>query len=222
MSTIPRAAWAAVIAAALALPAFPAAFSFEGTFFHDNDVQLFNFSLLSPTTVTLETWSYGGGTLANGNTVSPGGFAPELQVFDAPSGDAQGGLIVPGVYPDCAPRNPDPNRAPSCQDAYAQMFLAAGSYYLSLTQAGNDPLGDPVINLSAGFFWLNGPAPDPNFNGGFQTIMGQGTGAWALDILSVDSAGPLTGAPEPGSALLAAAVVLLVGIGARRKRCRLS
>src|SRR5262245_47355952 len=85
-------------------------FSFQGNFVHDNDVQIFRFGLLTDQTVTLQTWSYGGGTDAQGNTILPGGFQIALQVFDAPTGQAMSGGFLPGSA-TCPPNNPDPGRA---------------------------------------------------------------------------------------------------------------
>jgi hypothetical protein len=215
-----RTAFAAVIAALLATPVFSSSFSFAGYFSHDNDVQMFTFSLFSDATVTLQTLGYGGsadlpgGTNAAGQVITAGGFESVLQVYNAPSGVAVGGPIQPGPDPGCSPRTPDPGRFNFCQDAYTQIFLTAGDYLLSLTQSANDPLG----NLSDGFFYVDS-IPDPNFNSGFVGTLGlQGTNAWNLDILFVDTAE----APEPASALLAAAGLILAGIGARRRRFRAS
>src|SRR5215510_1785780 len=71
-------------------------FSFQGNFIHDNDVQLLHFGLLTDQTVTLQTWSYGGGINAQGDTVLPGGFQVALQIFDAPTGQAMSGGFLPG------------------------------------------------------------------------------------------------------------------------------
>src|SRR5215831_14637431 len=81
-------------------------FSFAGTFVNDNDLQLFTFLLGAPGTVTLQTLGYGGGTNANGQIVSAGGFEPVLGIFDA-LGTAVSGPIQPGPNPTCPPRNPD-------------------------------------------------------------------------------------------------------------------
>ena len=186
-------------------------FSFAGNFNHDNDVQLFHFGLLSASTITLQTWSYGGGINAEGDPVLPGGFRIALQVFDAPTGQALGVSFLPGTAA-CPPNNPDPARLDSCLDVFGQLSLSAGNYIVALTQFENLALG----NLSDGFFYVD-VVPDPNFNNGFNFAGLPGTSAWELDILGVDSAAP---APEPASALLIAGAVL-AGIGARRRRIRL-
>ena len=64
--------WASSVAVAFAAilacttPSKADNFSFTGSFAVDNDVQLFNFSVTAPSTVTLRTWSYAGGTNAAG------------------------------------------------------------------------------------------------------------------------------------------------------------
>src|SRR4051794_23762944 len=64
------------------VPARAANFSFTGNFMNDDEVQIFNFSILDPADVTLRTLSYGGGTSANGNVITPGGFDPIITLFD--------------------------------------------------------------------------------------------------------------------------------------------
>lgn len=227
MGTILRTAFAAVIAAVLATPLFSASVSFTGNFVNDNDLQLFTFNLSLPGTVTFLTLGFGGsgnltdGKNAAGDVITPGGFESVLQIYEAFTGVAVGLPIRPGEG-TCFPRMPDPNRIPAfplCQDAYAQVPLSPGYYLLSLTQSPNEPIG----NWSDGFLYTNNPDPgsnDPNFNHGFVgTLDAQGTGAWALDILSVDAAAEV---PEPASGLLAAAGLILAGIGARRRRSRVS
>lgn len=221
MSIVSRATFAAVMAAALAGPVLAGNVSFTGSFVYDNDVQLFTFSLASDATVTFQTLGYGGGTNVNGQAVAKGGFIPVLQVYFASSGIAQGGIIQPG--PDaggCGSRNLDPDRLFFCMDAFANVPLTAGSYILSLTQSPNDPIGN---NLSDGFFYVNA-VPDPDFNLDPVSLKHffdastnkQGTGAWALDIINVDEAAPVGGVPEPASALLVTAGLLLAAIGRRR------
>src|SRR4051794_10875032 len=64
--------------------AAPINFSFTGIFSRDDDVQFFSLALGAPSMVTLRTYSYAGGTQANGNVVSAGGFDPVLTVFNSP------------------------------------------------------------------------------------------------------------------------------------------
>jgi hypothetical protein len=199
-----------------------ASFSFTGNFVNDNDVQLFTFTLLSPGTVTFQTWSYGGGTNAAGQVIPSGGFEPTLNIFDALTGTAVVSSIDPGGTP-CAPRNIDPNLLPFtvCQDAYGQVSLTAGNYILSLTQSPNGPA---TGNLSDGFFYTD-VFPDPNFTdptnhtGRFiDSNTFQRNGDWAVDILSVDAANEITAAPEPATAALVAAAVAIAGFRRRLTR----
>jgi hypothetical protein len=100
----------------------------------------------------------------------------------------------------------------ACFDAYAQLALPAGDYLLALTQNANAPLG----NLSDGFFYTT-VIPDPAFNNHFVGTFGfQRDAHWAVDLLFVDAAAPLNGVPEPGSAALIAAALLLAGLRGRR------
>src|ERR1700730_6185935 len=123
MKAVSRTAFAAVIATVLATPVFSGSFSFLGNFVHDNDVQLFTFSLVSDATVTVQTLGFGGsaalpgGMNAAGQTVVPGGFESVLQIYQAFTGTAVGGPIQPGPDPVCSPRSPDPGRLGFCQDA---------------------------------------------------------------------------------------------------------
>jgi hypothetical protein len=212
MSLTARLATVAVAMLSVAATGNAVSFSFAGNFNHDNDVQLFDLGLLSASTITLQTWSYGGGIDAQGDPVLPGGFEIALQIFDTPTGQALGGPFLPGTA-SCPPNNPDPARLDSCQDVFGQILLPAGNYIVALTQFDNLALG----NLSDGFFYVD-VIRDPNFNNGFNFAGLQGTSAWELDILGVDSAAP---APEPASALLIAGAVLLAGIGAQRRRIHL-
>jgi hypothetical protein len=189
-------------------------FSFTGNFVNDNDVQLFSFTLLSPGTVTVQTWGYGGGTNAAGQVIAPGGFEPTLSMFDALSGNLVAGPFDPGGTP-CAPRNVDPTVS-LCQDAYGQHFLSAGNYFLSLTQSPN---GSVSTNLSDGFVFTDANAnPDPNFNNHFFSPLSnsQRDSHWAVDILFVDAASEVGATPEPTSAALVAGAAVLAGLWRRR------
>jgi hypothetical protein len=58
-------------------------FSFVGTLQTANEVLFFDFSVTSPSDVTLRSYSYAGGTNAQGQTIQSGGFDPILALFDA-------------------------------------------------------------------------------------------------------------------------------------------
>src|SRR5579875_468354 len=113
--------------------------SYTGTFTGDGDVQLFNFQLTAPATVTAQTWSFAGGINAAGTVIAPGGFSPHIWLFDS------SGILLQADSPespdhtapsDCGPRAIDPSTG-FCWDAYLNVPLTAGSYTLALTQDGN-------------------------------------------------------------------------------------
>ncbi len=82
-STLFRVAAVAVAVGLYAGSAQAANVSFTGSFATDDAVQLFNFSVGAPSSVTLRTYSYAGGVQANGNVVSAGGFDPILALFNS-------------------------------------------------------------------------------------------------------------------------------------------
>lgn len=186
-----------------ALPAAGANFSFSGTFFQDDNAAIFRFEVPAPTSVTMRTWSFAGGVNAAGATISPGGFAPILALFEADSlqlllaQDANGG---PGA---CPPRATDLVSG-FCWDAVISATLGQGNYLLVLTQDDNFPIGPA---LSDGFTRTGqGDFTGPTFGtgtGSFLLVNGtQRTANWALDIRDVPYAVEL---PEPGSIALVAA-----------------
>ncbi len=77
----------------LAGDASAANFSFTGTFSQDDQLELFQFTAPSAL-VTLETWSYAGGTNANGAVIPAGGFDPHISLFDATGGFGASSLLV--------------------------------------------------------------------------------------------------------------------------------
>ena len=210
-----------IFAAALLVSAAKASaldFSFNGTFAQDEGVQLFSFTADGASTVTLRSYSYAGGTQANGNVVSAGGFDPILSLFNSTGSliaqqddDLQDNAICDG--------NSDSNTG-ECWDVFFKQVLAAGNYTVALTQYDNYANGP---NLSDGFF----EAGQGNFtgslagcsNGSFCDVSGDApydnrTNAWAFDILNVQSAV----VPEPGTALLCGLGLFALGITRRRTR----
>jgi hypothetical protein len=179
--------------------------SFQGTFLHDDDAQLIDFTLTSTTSIELMTWSYGGGVNGNGDVIAPGGFDPYLSVFDA------AGLEMLDVRQDdgvCPPQNPGNG---NCYDADISISLPAGDYILALTESGNFANG-PTF---ADGFSASGTG---DFTGGpFLDIWGdQQDGHWALDLREVDSASVPSEVPEPG--WLAGGGLVLLALGSWRRR----
>lgn len=182
--------------------------SFQGTFLHDDDVQLIDFTILSDTTIELMTWSYGGGTNGNGDAIAPGGFDPYVSIFDT-TGDQL--LLATADDGICPPQNLGDRSA--CYDADLSLSLPAGNYIAALTESGNFPNGP---GLADGF----SASGTGDFTGGpFLNIYGdQMDGHWALDLVQVDSASLPSAVPEPG--WLAGGGLILLALGRWRRRAK--
>ena len=71
-----RSAAFALLAAISSANAADFSLSFTGALSNDEDIQFFNFTLTEVSDVTIRTFSYGGGTNAQGTVIPPGGFDP--------------------------------------------------------------------------------------------------------------------------------------------------
>ena len=205
--------------ALLVSPATAANFSFTGAFGADDDVQLFNFSVGAVSTVTLLTYSYAGGTMADGTVVAAGGFDPILALFDG------AGLFIDnnddGSFPDVGV---DPVTGDT-YDTYFQSTLNPGNYTVAVSQFDNFFLGGIGDPISLGFSEVG----NPTFTGDIWGTPGsmfidvngdQRTNQWAFDILNVGTASQ-TGnpVPEPGTlCLLGSGLLGLVVYGGYRRR----
>lgn len=181
-------ALAAVAASALAVIASPAAatdFSFTGTFSSDNNVQFFDFTVGAPSTVTLRTWSYAGGTNAAGQTIARGGFDPILSLYDTSSGNRinqndDGGCT--NVAADSV--------SGQCWDTYLTSPLGIGTYRVAVSEYNNFGPSN-----------LSGIFPGATCCTGFNDVSGAPSnprdGHWAFDVLNVESATQGGAVPEP-------------------------
>ena len=161
-------------------------FSFTGSFANDNDVQLFDFSLLADsTTLRINTLSLIGGTNDAGTAIAAGGFDPYLSVWDKSTGEFKF---------DTTAKNPGAEARidNASDDPYGT--LAAGNYILALSQFDNTAVG---TLFSEGFAAGQGLA----FGAGFPSFVNNGTsGHWAVDIINVDSASAsIAAVPLPGA-----------------------
>ncbi|URD62152.1 DVUA0089 family protein [Sphingomonas sp. KRR8] len=181
-------------ASALALfstPAMAADQSFTGTLSDPNQVLLFNFTVGSPSNVTLRTWSYAGGVNAAGATIARGGFDPILALFDS-----TGAIINQN---DDGGSNVAADAVTGQRyDTFLTALLNPGTYTVSVMAFSNFATGP---NLSNGF----------SGGGSFTDVTGnRRTNAWAFDVLNVASVTQVGGAvPEPGTWAL-----MLIGFGA--------
>lgn len=199
-----------VVAFALSNAAFAGTVSFTGNFVNDNDLQDFVFTISAPSTVTMLTWSFAGGTNNAGMLIPSGGFAPVLAVFDS-TGTIVGNFDQGGAPPNnCGARNQDPPGTGPCLDAFLSDSLGAGIYTLVLSQQDNIPLGQMLTDG----YQHDG---EPNFASGFDAFGLQRTSAWAVDVAGADSAFEVTNSPEPSSVLaLSMGLAWLAGIGLKR------
>lgn len=191
---------------AAASPARASSTSLIGTFVFDNDVVLYNFTVLEQSNVTLQTFSYGGGVNAAGDVIPAGGFDAVLSLFDS-----SGALIT---YDDDGVGNVDPVTGVA-YDAFIGITLGVGTYTVALTQFSNFATGN---NLSGGFAFDG--ISNINFTLAFAPQGGSGffwdvtetqrTGNWAMDVT-------VTPVPEPSSVVMAVAA-LAIGLGGYRLR----
>lgn len=178
--------------------AWAANVSFTGSLEADNDVKLFSFTLAADGDIAVRTWSYAGGINAAGALIGAGGFDAVVSLFFGSGNDA---LLI-GTNDDGLGVAIDPATG-EAHDALLEFGgLSAGTYTVSLSQFAN---------------LANGPTLGDGFLGAGATGFDGRSSAWALDILSVDSAAQI---PVPTT--LALALFGLAAVGTRRTAARRS
>ncbi len=160
-------------------PLQAATVSYTGSFLQDDNVQSFAFTVATPGVVTLQTFSYSGGTNGAGALISAGGFDPTVSLFTS-----AGTLLLfqDDATPECNVVAADPVTG-ECFDVYLATSLGAGSYLAVLTQFDNHAIGPSLAN---GFT----QSGNGNFTAAFGCEPGifcdvdadARTGAFALDI----------------------------------------
>jgi hypothetical protein len=164
-----------------------------------NDVLLYSFSLSAASTLTLQSFGYGGtgnapgGTNAAGSVVRAGGFDSYISLFDGTGATAT--FLASNDDGLC----PLGNAAPACHDSTLVMAgLAAGSYTIALSvfdnfsfaeNFGSGTLGDGFIGLGDYFDAASGMTRTSNY---------------AVDI---SAAGLVTATPVPEPGLLSMTIL---------------
>lgn len=177
---------------------------YTGSFNNANDRLSCEFTIAAPQTVTLRSYSWGGGTMSDSTTIPAGGFDPKLYVFDS-NGD-----LIDSQDDDST------DTVAIYDDEYYDVLLpldtlAAGTYTVVLTAYSNSPINSEIgDNISAG--WDN----EGDFDGYATT--------YAFDLLNVDSGNCIVESSTPIQvpALPLLALWVLAGItglfGAKRLR----
>jgi len=166
-----------------------------------NDVLLHVFSLGATSTLTIQSYGYGGGTNAAGTVIPAGGFDTYVSLFRGTGASAT--FLASNDDGSCPPGN----ASPACHDSTLVMQLSGvGTYTLALSvfdnfsfaeNFGSGTLGDGFIGLGDYFDTSSGTVRTSNY---------------AVDI----SASGLT--PEPAMSLPVAAAFGFLGILSRRLR----
>ena len=194
-----------------------------GTFTTSEDVFLETFALAGSTSVTVQTYGFGGGTNAAGTAIPSGGLDSLVALFSGLPTSARilmsGGNSIASdpattqFFSGCPPAGVVAIGGESlCGDNMLTATLAAGTYTLLLSDAGYEPFafnpGDPSpydLTAASSYGDLTG--------GVFQTCNDHGqcispNGEFAVDLL--------TPVPEPGALRLLGSI--LAGLIWKRKR----
>jgi hypothetical protein len=177
---------------------------FQGNFSQDDQTVLIGFTLSSTGVVDIRSLAYGGG-VSGIHTVSAGGFATTLTVFDGTGVIAQDLL---GGNPACNGRGTDVATglcldASIYDNASIPLTLAAGVYTLILGEQGNTPgalASDPYSQAGNGNF--TGPLYTGNAGSFIDPFGNQRSSAWAVEITGVNDTSSV---PEPAAVFLSAA-----------------
>jgi hypothetical protein len=175
--------------------------------------------------VTLRTWSYAGGTNANGQIIPAGGFDPVLSLFDATGGLLASSPLV-ATNDDGTGVATDPSTGNAFDSLLNLTTLTGTTYVLVLSQFDNLANGP---DFGGGFSHQGNGNFTPGEFGcagvSFCDVSGaQRNGNWAVDIEGVGTASNLStsSVPEPRSTtLLAAGIIFLALLGWRKKHAQL-
>jgi hypothetical protein len=160
-----------------------------------------NFSLSSPGDVSIFTTSYGGGTNLDGTTATPGGFQPNITLYNSD------GTFVSGPNANDPMAKTDATTGLALDSLLTESNLAAGNYIVTLTNFWTQQSAT-ATNLSDGFTNIGGSTfLDSQFN--------TRTGAYALNVAV--PGGPVSATPEPASFWLVLPIVAAATLFARKR-----
>lgn len=210
-------------------PALADSVSYTGTLSSSTEVFQLVFTVGGAVaqTVTAQTWGFGGGVNADGQTISAGGFDPFIGFFSGTGLSAP--ILTDGIgnpfgtsdvlsnfssFAGCPPAGTVDIGGAVCGDITMSLSLLPGTYTLVLADGSNIPnavfdngtLGEGFSDLTGGTFQTcNGV--DANGN----PVCATDTANWAFDLTTASTV-PL---PEPSSPLLLAAALFGVSLWQR-------
>jgi hypothetical protein len=197
---------AALLLILAAAPGLASEILFQRTFATDDQVALFDITANTAEFISIQSYSYAGGTV-DSVVIPGGGFDPSEFLFDN-MGDVQ--VLTNGT---CSQVGTDSTTG-SCNDLFFQDTLGPGTFTLALAVADNTPVdasvADGFVNDGNPGFTCLAAATSGNFCD-LSTALGTSrTGYYAISISGADAINQLgtSGTPEPASMLL-----LLAGCG---------
>ncbi len=214
----------------LAGSAFADSTSYTGTLANSTDSYslVFNVGGTSNENVTIQTWGFGGGVNAAGQTIAAGGFDPFVGIFSGTGSAAT--ILTDGLgdpygtsdalsnyagFTGCPPAGTVDIGGSVCGDVTMQLSLMPGSYTLVLSDAlyvpnavyDNGTLGEGFSDFTGGAFQTC------NTDSSGATTCADDTANWAFDLTT--SGGTTEPSPEPGSLLLLTAGLCAVELWRR-------
>lgn len=176
-------------------------------------VVLEKFSLSAASVVTIFTTSYGGGTNLDGSKTGPGGFQPNITLFDST------GFDIANQSPSFSPiANPDPSNGWKGDGYLKDTNAPAGTYFVTLTDWQNQMsiTSTGLDTKTAAYTQFSGPGGTS-----FSDVQGnKRNGNFALNL----EASPLRPSSVPEPATLGLTLPVLAGalLFWRKRRSELS
>jgi hypothetical protein len=210
--------------------------SFTGSLASPTSTFETTFKVVGTGDVTIQTFGFGGGTNAAGQTIPAGGFDSTVALFSGSGnsasivtigGNPAGSSDVTSLFsPGCPPAGMvtigTGSGATVCGDSklvVPSSSLSIGTYILTLSVAGYQPLafnpGPPTHTLLSDGF--STPIGSPMFQTcNVTSDQPQGICVTTTSNFAVDISGPITPVPEPGTFMLAATGLAMVAAKRRR------